>query len=96
MINIVVYFFISIAAMGKGFIIPSVSGLIVNYNERISGTSLGFLSFTKLIFAAGSILVVGKIVTQNYLLIFLIYFILYFISLILIYYLNSEKSVHTI
>jgi len=93
---IIVYFFISIAAMGKGLIVPSVSGLIVNFNERISGTSLGFLSFIKLIFAAGSILVVGKIVTQNYLLIFLIYFILYFISLILVNYLDSQKSAHTI
>ena len=82
--------------MGKGLIVPSVSGLIVNFNERISGTSLGFLSFIKLIFAAGSILVVGKIVTQNYLLIFLIYFILYFISLILVYYLDSQKTAHTI
>ena len=58
---IILYFFISIAAIGKGLIIPSVSGLIVNFNERISGTALGFLSFIKLIFAAFSILFIVRL-----------------------------------
>ena len=82
--------------MGKGLIIPSISGLIVNYNEKISGTSLGFISFIKLIFASVSIILVAKIVIQNYILIFLIYFILYIISFILVYFLYSNKSVYTI
>jgi|TARA_Y100000294_G_scaffold48151_1_gene45078 DHA1 family bicyclomycin/chloramphenicol resistance-like MFS transporter len=93
---IILYFFISFSAMGKGLIIPSISGLIVNYNEKISGTSLGFISFIKLIFASVSIILVAKIVIQNYILIFLIYFILYIISFILVYFLYSNKSVYTI
>ena len=93
---IILYFFISIAAIGKGLIIPSVSGLIVNFNERISGTSLGFLSFIKLIFAAFSILFIVNLVTQNYFLIFLLYLALYIISLILIFFLKFGKSVYTI
>ena len=93
---IILYFFISIAAIGKGLIIPSVSGLIVNFNERISGTALGFLSFIKLIFAAFSILFIVNLVTQNYFLIFLLYLALYIISLILIFFLKFGKSVYTI
>ena len=93
---IILYFFISIAAIGKGLIIPSVSGLIVNFNERISGTSLGFLSFIKLIFAAFSILFIVNLVTQNYFSIFLLYLVLYIISLILIFFLKFGKSEYTI
>jgi hypothetical protein len=70
--------------------------LIVNFNERISGTALGFLSFIKLIFAAFSILFIVNLVAQNYFSIFLLYLALYIISLILVFFLKFGKSVYTI
>ena len=93
---LILYFFMSLAALGKGLIIPSVSGLIVNFNKRISGTSLGFVSFIKLIFASFSILLIGKIVEDYFLFIFFLYLILYFFSLILIIYLDKDKLAYTI
>jgi len=93
---LILYFFISLATLGKGLIIPSVSGLIVNFNKRIAGTSLGFVSFTKLIFASLSILLIGKIIEDYFLFIFFLYLILYFFSLILIIYLDKDKLAYTI
>ena len=93
---LILYFFISLAAIGKGLIIPSVSGLIVNFNQRISGTSLGFVSFIKLIFASLSILFIGKIIEDYLLVIFFLYLILYFFSLILIIFLDKDKLAYTI
>ena len=93
---LILYFFISLATLGKGLIIPSVSGLIVNFNKRISGTSLGFVSFIKLLFASLSILLIGKIIEDYFLFIFFLYLILYIFSLILIIFLDKDKLAYTI
>mgnify|MGYP006153982755 FL=1 len=93
---LILYFFISLAALGKGLIVPSLSGLIVNFNKKISGTSLGFVSFIKLIFASLSILLIGRIIENYFLIIFFLYFVLYFFSLILIFFMDKDELAYTI
>ena len=78
------FFLISLAAMGKGLIIPSVSGITVNYNKRIAGTALGFLSFIKLIIASLSTIFAGYLVVYSYKILFFIYVILFLICVVLI------------
>ena len=70
--------------MGKGLIIPSVSGITVNYNKRIAGTALGFLNFIKLIIASLSTIFAGYLVVYSYKILFFIYVILFLICVVLI------------